>query len=302
MKNISIRWKILGGIIAVNLLGAVVMMVFLHQAYVVDVEVVAERTVTLGKATLSHVIEHEDLDVYSPEEAEELLSAMKSVTGADYGLLVEKDSLDEDTYTDMLGERGLPNNWSERDTNVLVAVTGSEVADFMRLELAASSVPDIGRIVGVENGACSRMCHDSVGDDGAYWGVAWNDEGISRTHAVFPLTDAAGSPVALVYALDDITWDADHAKEMMMNTLWVFLATIAVAIVLIAGMIQTLVIKRLNRMTAGMEEISMRVAGGDYDAHYEPSGSKDEMGRFEYFFANFMDLMGTTLRTLVGKK
>jgi hypothetical protein len=40
------------------------------------------------------------------------------------------------------------------------------------------------------------------------------------------------------------------------------------------------------------------VAGGDFDAHFEPDGTSDEIGTFEAFFARFMDLISATLKSL----
>jgi hypothetical protein len=45
--------------------------------------------------------------------------------------------------------------------------------------------------------------------------------------------------------------------------------------------------------------MSVRVAGGDFDAQFVPDGTYDEIGEFEEFFARFMDLMSQTLKSLV---
>jgi HAMP domain-containing protein len=50
-----------------------------------------------------------------------------------------------------------------------------------------------------------------------------------------------------------------------------------------------------------MEDLSMRVAGGDFCAKYTPDGSNDEIGKFEKFFERFLDLMTSTLRSLSEK-
>jgi methyl-accepting chemotaxis protein len=69
--------------------------------------------------------------------------------------------------------------------------------------------------------------------------------------------------------------------------------------VLIALLLNGLIFNRLNRMVASIEDISVRVAGGDFDAHFEPDGSNDEIGSFEQFFARFLDLVSGTLKSLV---
>jgi HAMP domain-containing protein len=67
-------------------------------------------------------------------------------------------------------------------------------------------------------------------------------------------------------------------------------------------MVDLWVFKRLNLMVASMEDISMRVVGGDFTARFEPDGTNDEIGRFEQFFGNLMDLMTSSLQSLSSKR
>jgi HAMP domain-containing protein len=64
---------------------------------------------------------------------------------------------------------------------------------------------------------------------------------------------------------------------------------------------ETLVFRRLNKMIESIEDISVRVAGGDFDAHFVADGSMDEIGQFEQFFARFMDLISATLKSLINR-
>jgi HAMP domain-containing protein len=86
----------------------------------------------------------------------------------------------------------------------------------------------------------------------------------------------------------------------MMQTLFVIGGTLLAATIAIGMMIDIWVFRRLRRMTESMEDISMRVAGGDFDARFEPDGTSDEIGQFEDFFARFMDLVSATLKQLAG--
>ena len=85
----------------------------------------------------------------------------------------------------------------------------------------------------------------------------------------------------------------------MINTLFVFGLTLVIATIIIGGMLDTLIFRRLSAMVHSMEDISVRVAGGDFDAHFEADGTTDEIGTFETFFAKFLDLMSSTLKTLM---
>ena len=104
-----------------------------------------------------------------------------------------------------------------------------------------------------------------------------------------------------IYAIEDITPMADAAKDSMMRTLLVVGLTLLVSTMFIGGLIDVLIFRRLKAMTESMEEISMRIAGGDFDAAYDPDGTDDEIGSFERFFADFVNVMTATLRSLIKK-
>lgn len=304
MKHLSIRTRILAGVVLVNLLGAIVVMVYLHQSYSGGVDTNATKTVALGQSAYEQISQAlgKPIDAVSdPKGISTMLGRMKAITGSDYAYMLAKDSADEKAYVAARAAAGLPDNWAEGDTYVMVATTDDGAAEKMVFNAAPDSVPEIGKIVGVENGACSRTCHNGMTAEGDYWGVAWSTDSRSRAHAVFPVTDAKGTPMGVVYALEDISSQADAAKSSMMRTLIVFAVTLLVATLLIGGMIDSLVFKRLNRMMLEIEDVSVRVAGGDFDAHFTPDGTTDEIGEFEQFFANVLDLLSGTIKTLMPK-
>jgi len=116
---------------------------------------------------------------------------------------------------------------------------------------------------------------------------------------VSPVSDADGNVLGVLYSIEVITESADAAKDSMIRTLVVIGITLLVATLVIGGLLDTLVFKRLSRMITSMEDISMRVAGGDFDAHYKSEGPDDEIGKFEQFFSQFMDLISMTLKSLM---
>ena len=104
--------------------------------------------------------------------------------------------------------------------------------------------------------------------------------------------------MGLVYGVQDMSKQADGARTSLMQTLTVVGITLLAATLVIGGIVDSFVFKRLARMTASMEDIGLRVAGGDLDAHFVPDGTDDEIGRFEAFFAKLMDLVSSTLKKL----
>jgi len=302
MKNWSIRTRILLGVMLVNIIGMLVVMVYLHESYSGGLDVTEQKSATLGVSAwdaLVDVASDEFGSLTTREGAQKHVDALKSITGAEYGLLIDKTALDEATYAKDAETAGLPNDWSERESYVLMATTDAAVADEMQLQATPDAIPEIGKIVGVENGACSKTCHGAVGGEGDFWAVRWSKDDKSRGHVVFPVSDATGKPIGVVYSIEDISAQADSARQTMVNTGAVIIGGLLAATVVIALMLNALVFSRLERMMSSIQDISVRVAGGDFGAHFQPDGTTDEIGRFEEFFARFMDLMAGTLKSLM---
>jgi len=304
MKNTSIRLRILTGIVLINLIGAIIVVTYMHQSAATGLDVWGQESLSVGSAAWEQVnkVGGDELgSPTTPKGAIGYLEAMKKISGAEYGLLLDKTGLDQKAYDKALEAAGQPSNWSERETYALVASTNPAAAEKMQLTTEPGSVPEIGKIVGIENGACTAICHRSLKGEGDFWKVSWSTDGSSRAHAVFPVTDAKGAPIGVVYSIDDVTPQANAAKTGVYSTMIVILVTLFVATLVIGGLMDALVFKRLNKMIATMEDLSVRVAGGDFDAKFVPDTANDEIGRFEQFFAKFLDLMTSTLRALVGK-
>jgi HAMP domain-containing protein len=305
MKNMSIRTKILTGVVVLNVVGALFIIVFLHQSLSGGLDVWAQKSLSVGSASWAEVntLAVDELgDFTVPANAQKYLEQLKAISGADYGLMLDKEALDQKQYEATLEAAGKPSNWDERDLYVVTATTDDALAEKMQLKTtSAADVPDIGKIVGIENGSCTAVCHKSIQEDGDFWKVTWSDDGNSRTHVVFPVTDKAGKQVGVVYSIENITPQAEEAKGVIYSTMIAIGLTLLIVTLVIGAMLDLWVFKRLNHMITSMEELSMRVAGGDFYAKYTPSGSNDEIGKFEKFFERFLDLMTATLRSLVDK-
>ena len=305
MMRPSIRSRILAGVVLINLLGAIIVVVYMHEAGAGGLDIWAQASLDRGVSAWSGI---EDMgadslgDYTTPKGAAEYLAVMKKLGGADYGLMIDKSLLDQKTYEKALSDLGKPSNWDERDTYVLVGSTNEALSERMQLKTTPDAVPEIGKIVGIENGSCSAICHQSVKGEGDFWKVAWSEKGNSRADTVFPIADAKGKPVGVVYSLEDVTPQANDSKWNIYRTMIVIGITLLVSTLAIGGMMDTWVFKRLSKMIHSMEDLSIRVAGGDFDAKFIADQSDDEIGQFERFFAKFLDLMTSTLRALTNSK
>lgn len=302
-KNTSIRLRILTGVVFVNLLGALIVVTYLHQSYSGNIDTEATKVAVQGLSAWDQIrgVETSLDPVSDPNEAQRILEGMKEITGVDYGLLIDKAAVAQEEYATAREQLGQPSNWDERDAYGLLATTDGAPEQLMQFSLDPGSVPEMGRGVGIENGACSQMCHDGLTGEGDYWITRWSSDSVSRAHGVFPVSDANGQPIGVVYAVEDISAAANDAKASMYQTLLVIGLTLFVATLFIGFLIDTLVFRRLRSMIESMESISMRLAGGDFDAHFEPDGTSDEIGSFEQFFADFVDLIAGTLKALVNR-
>lgn len=302
MKNWSIRTRILLGVAAVNLIGMIVVMVYLHESYSGGLDVTEQKSATLGVSAWN-VVSEVGADEFGPvttrESAQKHVDALKAITGAEYGLMLDKTVIDQDEYAKAAEAAGLANNWDERETYVMIATTDEAISEKMQIQATPDSIPEIGKIVGVENGACTKTCHGAVGGEGDFWSVRWSEDNKSRGHIVFPVTDESGKAIGVVYSIEDISPQADSARQTMVNTGAVIIGGLLAGTIVIALMLNALVFNRLQRMMSSIQDISVRVAGGDFGAHFTPDGTSDEIGRFEEFFARFMDLMAGTLKSLM---
>ncbi len=302
MNKMSIRARILSGVVIVNLLGAIVVLVYMHQSYQRSLIASTANTTAHSLAAWEILKGQGDIDPVADSGAiAGIVNDMKLVTGADYGFLIYKDATDVEAYASMRDASDQPNNWDELETYALLAVTDTDLADRIRFEVDPGSVPEAGKFVGIENGACAQTCHDGVTGTGDYWEVRWSDDATSRAHAVFPVFGAGATPIGAIYTIENISPQANSAKTTMMQTLTVIGSTLLLATVVIGWLVDALVFRRLARTVTSIQEISVRVAGGDFDARFVPDGTSDEIGSFEQFFGQLMDLISSTLKSLTRK-
>jgi HAMP domain-containing protein len=299
--KLSIRSKLLLGVVLVNLLGGIVTMLYLHQSYSGGVAADATRSLVRENAAWLAIQTYGSDELgplTDPKAAAAYVSEMKKITGADYALLLDRSALDRTTYAAQRQAAGLPDNFDESGRYVQIALTNNAWTKEFQFNPAPDKVPAMGRLIGVKNGACSKTCHGSVTGRGDYWGVTWSKKpGITEADGVVPVS-VGGKKIGVLYSIQNFSEQADAARTSIIRTILVIGITLLGAALGIGMMMDMWVFRRLNNMTAAIEDLSVRVAGGDFDAHFEPDGTDDEIGEFEKFFARFMDLISATLKAL----
>jgi histidine kinase family protein len=203
------------------------------------------------------------------------LHAMKKQTGNDYALFVQKGLLDEGEWGRTRGNAR--NGWADlRDA----VVTNGTSPDPMVDESALGVTDPAGKIL------------DDVDRDGATF-----------ARGVFPVKDASGNVVGGLVVRHDVTALRD---EMRMGTLRAFGLLLLLAVlsaILIHPILDRLVFGRLRTMMETMQDMSVRLAGGDYSVgNVDRKPADDEIGGFEAFFGDFLRLVGNTLSSLAERR
>jgi hypothetical protein len=207
------------------------------------------------------------------QEIDDFLARMKAETGDDFALVVQKKYLDEKVWAATRGERR--NNWGADPDVVTVDATTPDAA-VAGAGAEVRNVPDGGRYVGSMEQGERRF-----------------------VRGVVPVLDASGQRVGGLFVLHDVTALRERASSEQLRVVLLIGAVAVVVLGLLFVLFEALVFRRLGKMTSAMEDLSIRLAGGDYDIGGKIQASKpDEIGRFEGFLGNFLSMIGSTLREL----
>ncbi len=213
------------------------------------------------------------------EEIGHFLERVRGQTGDDLALVVDKSHLDRAGWAEMTARSGERDTWEESPGVVVVDATRRGDAA-LRWAGNVEEVPDGGLLAG------------QVRRDGA-----------TLVRGLAPVRDAGGRKVAALLVLHDASAlrDGLERQRWSLVALAVGLALGGSAVLLL--LLRRLVFARLDRMMVRMEDLSERLAGGDYDVGRElvPS-APDEVGRFEGFFGRFLSVIGDTLKQITGAR
>jgi HAMP domain-containing protein len=218
------------------------------------------------------------------EEIGHFLGRLKRQTGDDYAMLVAKRDvagrplLEREAWRAMKAQQGRPDDWEAVSDFVVADDTAGDVAAFAGARVGGLK-PGGQLLAEVERGPQTFA------------------------RGLVPLTDAAGSQVGSVVVLHDITQLHDSMLRARSGILVTLAAVAVLMTLLMLALVQRLVFARLDRMTSTMEDLGARLAGGEYDVgRLAPTGPKDEIGRFEEFFASFLVVIGGLVKELTARR
>jgi hypothetical protein len=211
------------------------------------------------------------------EEIDGFVARVKEETGDELGLVVRKEFLDPRAWASARGAH--PDDRGEAPEIVTVVATSPDPAIRGTAE-ELREIPDGGRFL-------ARVFRGPL----------------RFVRGVVPVRDAAGRKIGGLFVLHDVNALRTRVKGEQVRVI-VFVTLLALTVLgLLLAMFEVLVFRRLRRMTRAMEDVSTRLAGGDYEVGgtVRPEAA-DELGRFEAFLGSFLATIGATLRQLEKRR
>jgi hypothetical protein len=201
------------------------------------------------------------------------LGKMKAQTGNDFAMFVSKKLMDQSEWGRTRGASR--NNWNDfADVVVVNSTTQDSIVD-----AAAVAAGDTGRIL----------------DE-------FEQNGSTYARGVFPVRESSGNIVGALVVRHDISALHADMRAGIVRALGFLIGLAIVASLLVYILVDRLIFRRLRGMMTTMEDLSVRLAGGDYSvAAAVAPARKDEIGAFETFFGEFLVLIGNTLRALADR-
>jgi catechol 2,3-dioxygenase-like lactoylglutathione lyase family enzyme/uncharacterized membrane protein len=194
------------------------------------------------------------------------LARLKRVTGDEYGLLLDKRSLEPASWAFVTGR---PERWGERPE--LVAVTSTSGTDAI--------FGGLGRVAEIP--ATAALLER----------IRQGDRLLAR--GLFPLRDDAGAVVGAVVVLHDISALMGGVEELRVRVVVLVVLLAAALAALVIFLLETLVFERVERMSRTLAELPDRLARGDLEQAEHAPRTDDELGRVEGFLDRAVAAVGS---------
>jgi methyl-accepting chemotaxis protein len=192
------------------------------------------------------------------EELGQFIHTMKSQTGDDYAVLLNKQFVDRQFWADSNAAWKRRDNWDD-DSGSVVADKTTATDSIIRFQGDLASVPAEGKVL-------ERL---QVGDS-------------VYVRGIFPIRDAAGKNVGAMFVVRDVS----SVYATMRHTQYVLVLLIVISLtlgmLLVLTLLDNLVFRRLQHIIA----VATRVVGGDFESEIRVK-SEDEVGQCEQLFEQF---------------
>jgi len=192
------------------------------------------------------------------EELGQFIHTMKSQTGNDYGLLLNKKFMDRQFWADSSKVWKRRDNWDDNPSFVVADKTSASDSIF-RFQQDLATVPEQGEVL-----------------------ERFQDGNSVFVRGIFPVRDAAGNTVGAMFVVRDISSFYLAMRRTQRVLVLLTIAALALGTIAVLTLLTRLIFRRLDHIVM----VATRVVGGDYQSEIHVS-SDDEVGQFEQLFEQF---------------
>jgi HAMP domain-containing protein len=205
------------------------------------------------------------------EELGQFIHAMKSQSGDDYGLLLNKKFVDRQFWTDSSAALKRRDNWNDNAQFVVADRTAANDR-IIRFQGDLSTVPELGTEL-----------------------EEYRDGSSVFVRAIFPIRDAAGNTVGAMFVVRDITAVYIAMRRTQNILLAVTVVSLSLGVFLVLMLLNRLIFARLKRILTA----ATRLVGGDFETKIK-TDSDDEVGQLEQLFEQFRNIFLSVLAEISG--
>jgi hypothetical protein len=192
------------------------------------------------------------------EELGQFIHAMKTQTGDDYGLLLNKRFVDRQFWADSSVVWKRRDNWNDNSSFVIADQT-TPTDSIFQFTGDLEDVPDQGKVLSrFQNG-------NSI-----------------FVRGIFPVRDAAGNTVGAMFVVRNISEFSFAMWHTQRVLVFLTVAVLTLGVLVVLTLLTHLVLRRLEHIIV----VATRVVGGDYESKILVS-SGDEVGQIEQLFEQF---------------
>ncbi len=197
-------------------------------------------------------------------ELHPFLAALKTQTGSDYALVLDKKLVDRATWS--ASRRGRRNGWDD-DQDLLVVDSTAPQTSLVSAALDLARLPDAGAVL----------------DD-------LKVSGHRRVHGAFPLRDPAGRRAGAIFLLQDAAAFDEGLREARVRGV-----VITLLLALVGGFLAHLLAQRIARPLQQMAAAAAQLAEGHLDARPESMAGDDEVAAVARSFGKMADRLSEML-------
>jgi len=204
------------------------------------------------------------------EELGQFMHALKSQTGNEYGLLLNKKFVDRQFWADSNAVWHRRDNWDDNPDSVVADRTPANDS-IIQYRGDLSAVPDQGMVL-----------------------ERYREGKSVFVRGIFPIRDAAGQTVGAMFVVKDITAVYFSMRQTQNVLLALTVVSLSVGIVLLLTMLDRFVFRRLRHIM----HVATRLVGGDFETAINVD-SDDEVGKLELLFEQFRHIFVDLMKQMI---